>query len=136
MSQAAAGARVGGAQTPGKALNVVLWVLQVLVAAAFLAAGLPKLAGGPEVVAVFDQIGFGQWFRYLTGGMEVLGALLLLVPRLAGVGALVLSAVMVGAVMTHLFLIGGSPVGALVMLVLVAVIAWGRRERTLRLLGR
>lgn len=136
MSQTVAGTGVAQARGNGRALNVGLWVLQVLAALAFLGAGAGKLAGGPEMVAMFEQIGFGQGLRYLTGGLEVLGGVLLLVPRLAGVGALLLVGVMVGAVFTHLVLVGGSAVPALVLLAVVGVIAWGRRVGTLRLLGR
>ena len=121
-------------QAPGKALNVTLWVLQIGAALMFFFVGTLKLAGSPELVALFDAIGIGQWFRYLTGGLEVLGAATLLVPRLSGAGALMLVGVMVGAIATH-SIIGGSPVAALVLLVVTAIIAWGRRERTLALLG-
>jgi len=110
----------------GKAANVALWVLQVAAAAMLGMAGFAKLTGAPEMIALFDAVGVGQ----------VLGAALLLVPALAGVGALVLASVMLGAVLTHLFLIGGSPVMPLVLLVVVAFIAYARRDRTLRLLGR
>jgi len=120
----------------GKAANVALWVLQVAAAAMLGMAGFAKLTGAPEMIALFDAVGVGQWFRYATGALEVLGAALLLVPALAGVGALVLASVMLGAVLTHLFLIGGSPVMPLVLLVVVAFIAFARRDRTLRLLGR
>ena len=119
-----------------KGWNIALWVLQVLVGLALLGAGSAKLAGAEEMVKQFDAIGLGQWFRYVTGGLEILGAVLMLVPKLSGVGALVLSTVMVGAVGAHLTKLGGSPVPALVFLVLLAVIAWGRRARTLALLGR
>lgn len=115
--------------------NVALWVLQVGAAAMFFMAGGMKLSGAPDMVAMFEVLG-GQWFRYVTGGIEVLGAALLLVPRLAGVGALLLAATMVGAVVTHLAIVGGSPAMALVLLAATATIAWARRERTLRLLGR
>ena len=54
---------------PGKAMNVVLWILQVLGAAMFLMAGANKLAGNEQMVGMFDVIGIGQWFRYLTGGI-------------------------------------------------------------------
>ena len=120
----------------GKAGTVALWVLQIAAAAMLGMAGFAKLTGAPEMIAVFDAVGVGQWFRYATGALEVLGAALLLVPALAGVGALVLASVMLGAVLTHLFLIGGSPAMALVLLVVVAFIAYARRDRTLRLLGR
>ncbi len=50
-----------------------IWTLQILVAAAFLFAGGAKLAGtSPEMIQLFDKLGAGQWFRYLTGGLEVI----------------------------------------------------------------
>ena len=45
----------------------VVLVIRVLLTAAFLAAGLAKLAGAAMMVATFETIGWGQWFRYLTG---------------------------------------------------------------------
>jgi uncharacterized membrane protein YphA (DoxX/SURF4 family) len=99
----------------GRAGNVALWVLQVGAAAMFFMAGGMKLAGAPDMVAMFEVLG-GQWFRYVTGGVEVVGAALLLVPRLAGVGALLLAATMVGAIFTHVAVIGGSFVVPLVLL--------------------
>ena len=50
------------------------WALQGVLAAAFLAAGSAKLAGVPFMVELFDQIGVGQWFRVVTGVVEVVGA--------------------------------------------------------------
>jgi len=120
----------------GKIFDAVLWLLQVGAAGMFLMAGFSKLSGAPEMVGLFDVIGVGQWFRHVTGGLEVLGAVLLLVPRLSGVGALLLAGVMAGAVATHLFVLGGGAGVALLLLAVTAVIAWGRRARTARLLGR
>jgi uncharacterized membrane protein YphA (DoxX/SURF4 family) len=105
------------------------WVLKILAGLAFLAAGGSKLAGVEDMVAVFDQIGFGQWFRYVTGIIEVVGAVLLFLPGRAVYGAGLLICTMIGAVLTHLFLIGGSPVPALVLLIICAVIAWMHREQ-------
>src|SRR6202047_5570789 len=78
------------------------WALQGIIAAAFLAAGAAKLAGVPYMVELFGQIGLGQWFRVLTGVVEVTGAVALLVPGLASIGALWLGATMVGAGATPL----------------------------------
>jgi uncharacterized membrane protein YphA (DoxX/SURF4 family) len=118
-----------------RAANILLWVLQVAATGMFLMAGFSKLAGAPEMVVLFDAVGVGQWFRYVTGSMEVLGAVLLLVPRLSGVGALLLACVMVGATASHLFVIGGNPLMPLVLLAVTVAIALGRRGRTARLLG-
>lgn len=122
--------------TSNKVSNIILWVLQIGAAAMFLIAGYGKLSGDPMMVKVFETVGLGQWFRYLTGALEVIGAILLLTPWFSGLGALLLVAVMLGAVASHLFILGGSPMMAIVLLVVTAIIAWGRRDRTLRLLGR
>lgn len=108
--------------------------VQVLLAAAFLFFGGSKLASVEQMVAVFEQIGIGQWFRYVTGLLEVAGAILLLIPTLAGLGGVLLACVMAGAVLTHLFVIGGSPLIPLVLLALTALVVWGRR--TLQLIRR
>jgi len=119
----------------GKIMNVGLWVLQIGAAGMFLMVGFFKLTGDPQMVALFDAIGLGQWFRYVTGSLEVLGAVLLLIPRLSGLGALLLMGVMLGAVPTHLFLVGGSPLSAIILLIVTGVVAWGRRKRTMNLLA-
>lgn len=118
---------------PVRAGNVALWGLQILAATMFLFSGGIKFAGTPDMVALFAEIGLGQWFRYLTGALEVLGAVLLVVPRLCALGAVLLAGVMVGAVMTDL-VIGNTTVPALVNLVVLTVIAWGRRNRLRALL--
>ncbi len=122
--------------TQGKAWNVALWVLQVLAAAMFLFSGGMKLLGAPDMVELFDAIGIGQWFRFLTGGLEVIGAVALLTRRFSAHGALLLAAVMVGAVVTELFVLGGPPLPALVNLVITALIAWGRRDLIYPRMGR
>src|SRR5260370_38202809 len=72
------------------------WTLQGIIAAAFLAAGFAKLAGVPFMVDLFAQIGLGQWFRVVTGVVEVTGAVALLVPVLTSIGALWLGWPIVG----------------------------------------
>ena len=120
---------------PGKAMNVVLWILQILGAAMFLMAGVSKLTGNEQMVGMFDVIGIGQWFRYLTGGIEVLSAILLLIPRFSGIGALLLIPTMIGAILTHLFIVGGSPIVPIILLIVMGIIAYGRRDRTIALLS-
>jgi putative oxidoreductase len=88
---------------------------QSILAAAFLAAGFAKLADVAFMVDLFEQIGLGQWFRVATGVVEVIGAVALLVPGLASIGALWLGFTMVGAVATHLFVLHTSPVPAIVL---------------------
>jgi putative oxidoreductase len=105
-----------------------LWIVRGLLALAFLGAGGVKLYGVPMMVEEFRHIGLGQGFRYVTGTLEVIGAILLLLPRKAAFGAVLLMCVMIGAVITHLFVIGGSPVPAIVLLMLNALVAYSERE--------
>ena len=97
-----------------------------MLAAALLVAGTMKLAGSQMQVTFFEKIGLGQWFRYFTGGLEVIGAILVLVPRTAVVGAVLLGMTMVGAVNIHLLITGGSPVPSVVLLVIAVAITWYR----------
>ena len=106
--------------------HIALWVLQVLTAAAFLMAGLAKMSGQPMMVETFEKVGVGQWFRYVTGFIEIGSAILLLIPRLTPVGAALLVCTMTGAVLAHVLILGGSPVAALVLGCFAAVILWGR----------
>lgn len=111
------------------ALPVALWALQLLVVFVILKAAAAKLTGNPYMVQIFDKIGAGQWFRYFIGTLEVLGSVGLLIPRVSGAAALLLSGVMAGAVLTHLTLIGGSPALPAFLLVSLLVIAWARLGR-------
>ena len=123
-------------QRASRAKDVSLWALQLLTAAAFLLAGFGSLSGYPMMVETFDKIGIGQWFRYVTGAIEIVSAILLLIPRLTPVGAALLVCTMAGAVLSHLFVIGGSPAAALVLLCFAGLILWGRFETLKAWLGK
>ena len=135
MAQALSAGTRSGLGSTWKMMNVVLWVLQIAAAGIFLMAGFSKLSGNEQMVGMFETIGVGQWFRYLTGSLEVAGAILLLIPRTSGLAALMLAGVMVGAVMTHLFIIGGSPLMSIILLFVTGVVGWRRRQRTMNLLA-
>jgi putative oxidoreductase len=116
-------------QQRSRTWTAFLWVLQIASAAMFLMAGSMKLAGAPPMVQMFGVIGLGQWFRYLTGGIEVVAAVLLLIPSVAAYGAAALAVTMVGAIATHLFIVGGSPAIPIALLAATATIAWSRAPR-------
>ena len=109
--------------------RLAVWTLQVVVAAVFFAAGAAKLAGAPFMVQVFDQIGAGQWFRIVTGVVEIVGAFALVYPGLAAIGGLWLGFTMVCAVGTHLFVLHTSPAPAAILVALNALIVYLRRDQ-------
>jgi putative oxidoreductase len=123
-------------QTNSRGKTITLWTVQILLRAMFIAAGGAKLASVPAMVELFDHIGFGQWFRYVTGIVEVTGGILLLMPRTAPFGAMLMIPTMACAVCTHLLLIGGNPLPATVLVILSAVILWLRRQQVSGLFGR
>ena len=106
-----------------------LWVAQIALAGLFLNAGGSKLAGAPEMVALFEAIGVGQWFRYVTGLIEVGSAIALFVPSLALFGAVALVATMLGAIATHVFVLGVSPAVPAVLLLAALGVVWARRDQ-------
>jgi uncharacterized membrane protein YphA (DoxX/SURF4 family) len=85
------------AARPGGPANTLLWAAQIVLAAFFAFAAVPKLAGAHTAVTMFGQIGAGQWLRYLVGTAELAGAAGLLIPQLAGLAAAGLAADMAGA---------------------------------------
>ena len=105
------------------------WVLQGLLAAAFLAAGGAKLFGAAMMVQIFDQIGMGQWFRIVTGLVEVAGAVALLVPGFAALAGAWLGATMFFAVLTHFFVLHSSAMPAVILLALNVLVIWLRRDQ-------
>jgi putative oxidoreductase len=92
-------------QTPviprGRVALVALWLTQIALAAMFVFAGGLKLTGAPDMLGLFDAVGIGQWFRYVTGSIEVISAVALLVPSWAAFGALLLIPTMAGAAMSE-----------------------------------
>jgi len=78
------------------------WVLQVLLAAFFALQGIVKLRGSTGWITRFRAWGYPDHFYLVVGFVELLAAILLLIPRLANWGALILLVVMIGAVATLL----------------------------------
>mgnify|MGYP002700826047 FL=1 len=93
----------------------LLLAIKILVSVAFLGAGLSKLAGVEMMVTTYEEIGFGQWFRYLTGVIEVGSVILLWLGSKQVFGAVLLVCTMLGAVLTHYFILGPSAVPAIVL---------------------
>ncbi|CRK55057.1 hypothetical protein [Alloactinosynnema sp. L-07] len=118
-----------------RARTAGLWIVQVTLAAYFVYSAF--MLFGDDLVRKFDEIGFGQWLRYLTGSLEIAGAIGLLIPRLCGLAALGLAGVMVGAVGTELFLLAnGDAVLPAVLLALCAGVALLRLDTIVALIDK
>ena len=118
-------------------MNVVLWIVAGVLAAAFLGAGLMKLAQ-PKEKLVESGMGWAGDFSpgvvKAVGALEVLGALGLILPAvfdvatvLVPIAAVGLALIMAGAIVVHARR-KETPmvVTNLVLLALAAFVAWGR----------
>jgi uncharacterized membrane protein YphA (DoxX/SURF4 family) len=103
--------------------------LKILFALVFFAAGCAKIYGPEAMVAEFDAVGLGQWFRYFTGALEIIGAILLVTPRTTGFGALLLAAICGGAFFAQLFALHGDVIHTIVMAIVLLAIAWTQRNQ-------
>ncbi|MEN3609965.1 DoxX family protein [Plantactinospora sp. ZYX-F-223] len=106
----------------------LLWIPQILLGLGIAGGGIAKLSGDPSMVTMFDDIGAGQWFRYVVGALELAGGIGLFVPRFAALAALCLAGLLVGAAFTSAVVLGASPLMAIGYLVVAALIAWFRRR--------
>ena len=118
------------APSHGKGLSVALWVTKVLLALFFVAMGLPKILGLGGWAGRFAAWGYPPWFVVLVGVGEIGGALMLLIPPWARAGATGLTAIMIGAVATHLrYREPARVVVPLVLIALLMLVAWRRRPK-------
>jgi putative oxidoreductase len=116
--------------------DAVIWTLRILLAILFLYQGIDKFSERRLWLRIFEEIGFGQWFRYFTGVVEISGALMLLIPRATLVGAGLLICTMIGALLVHVLVIGVGPqtvfVGILLLMLCTIGVKranWGERRK-------
>jgi hypothetical protein len=82
------------------------WVLQVSIAAILLQTLFFKFSGAAESVYIFSKLGIEPIGRYASGIAELVAAGLLLVPGFASYGAVLSLAVITGAIISHLTVLG------------------------------
>lgn len=108
------------------------WIVRAAIFVAFLFWGASKFksdANAPWVV-LFNQVGFGRWFRYFTGGMETLSAFLVLVPQTVTAGLAMLLTVLTGAILIDVMVLRRPADAFVPFAILCALIAlWMHRRR-------
>ena len=115
-----------------RASGNAVWVLRVLLSAVFIAAAVMKLIGAPMLVAEFDLVGLGQWFRYFTAAVELAGGILVLIPAVSAIGAVVLLLVDIGACIAQVSAIHMDWVHTVVIGALLASLIYLQRSQILR----
>lgn len=106
------------------------WLLRGAVAFVFVSIGWEKLTATPGSMwfTLFAHIGWGQWFRCFTGGVQILGGVLMIIPRSTIIGTLLLASTMAGAILFHLFVLGDPFSSAIPAVLLVGILVIGTRR--------
>ena len=108
------------------------WAARVLIFVVFLFFASGKFTANPNApwAVLFKEVGFGQWFRYFTGALEVIGAFLVLIPRTVTAGLILLMCTTSGAVLIVIIVLH-RPADAVVAFALLAGMVgfWLHRRR-------
>ena len=117
--------RLASVETRGRQDVLISWILRLTVAGVFLSVGAGKFDADSYWVKLFHQIGWGDWFRYLTGILQITGAVLVVVPRTFPIGIGMLACTMLGA--TAVWIVKfGAPANAIIpAAILVALVVIG-----------
>jgi putative oxidoreductase len=115
-------------RTPDSVDLIRTWVPRIAMSLFFLSFGSQKFTDAMWV-RIFQQIGFGDWFRYVTGTLQIAGALLLLIPATALFGAAVLAMTMIGAMVAWIFFLSSPGSAVFPGIILAMLIAVGMRTR-------
>ena len=86
--------------------TIASWVFQVIAAGILLQTLFFKFTGAEESVYIFTTLGMEPWGRLGSGVAELVASILLLIPSTAPIGAVLAMGVMVGAVVSHLTVLG------------------------------
>ena len=113
------------------------WILRIIPAFIFIQTLFFKFMGAPETLYIFETLGLPDpMWRILSAVSELIIAILILVPRTTGIGALLGAGMMVGALTSHLTILGievqgdgGTLFGmGIVVLICCSILVWKNRE--------
>ena len=89
-----------------KSKNLLLWACRIIAALIMLQTLYFKFTAAPESVYIFSQVGMEPEGRIATAIAELLASVLILIPRTSLIGASMALFIMIGAIATHVAIIG------------------------------
>ncbi len=92
-------------------VKVVTWILRITAAIILLQTLFFKFTAAPESVYIFTKVGAEPWGRIGSGIVELIAAILILIPRYSWLGSLLALGVMAGAIVSHLTILGIAVMG-------------------------
>lgn len=124
--------------------KIVNFVIRIVPAVILLQTLFFKFAASAESVFIFETLGMEPVGRIASGIAEAVAAVLLLIPRTKIYGAMLAGGIMLGAIASHLFVLGIEVKGdggllfalALVTLVCCLLVLYADREKITQLIKR
>ncbi len=89
-----------------KICTIIGWICRVTAAVILLQTLFFKFTAAPESVYIFTKVGLEPWGRVGSGTAELIAAILILIPATTWIGAGLALAVMLGAIFSHLTILG------------------------------
>jgi uncharacterized membrane protein YphA (DoxX/SURF4 family) len=86
--------------------TVISWICRIVAAVILLQTLFFKFTAAPESVYIFTKVGAEPWGRIGSGVVELIAAILLIIPRTTWMGAVLAMGVMAGAIVSHLTILG------------------------------
>lgn len=86
--------------------SILIWIVRLTAAIILLQTLYFKFTGAEESVYIFSTLGIEPYGRIGSGIVELIAALLILIPRTTLLGALMAAGVMLGAIFSHFFVLG------------------------------
>lgn len=86
--------------------SILIWIARLTAAVILLQTLYFKFSGAEESVYIFSTLGMEPYGRIGSGITELIAAILILIPRTTLLGALMGAGVMLGAIFSHLFVLG------------------------------
>jgi uncharacterized membrane protein YphA (DoxX/SURF4 family) len=117
--------------------STTLWILRLTASAILLQTLFFKFSGAEESIYIFSTLGLEPYGRIGSGIVELIAALLIMIPRTTLLGALLGIGVMIGAILSHLLVLGIEvkndggllfTLAIIVFLCCVALIYWNKNN--------
>lgn len=87
-------------------MKTLTWILRIVASAILLQTLYFKFTAAEESVYIFSTLGIKPYGRIGSGIVELIAAILILIPKTTLLGALIGMGVMFGAIFSHLFFLG------------------------------
>ena len=86
--------------------EILIWILRITASIILLQTLFFKFSGAEESIYLFSTLGIEPYGRIGSAIAELIAAILILIPRTTWFGALGAAGIMIGAILSHLFVLG------------------------------